>query len=79
MAPRVTGDQSAFYGCGMYGAHQDTLFDEFGRHYFIECFIQRSIDIIFGGARSLDGVTLLYFPFKKIIYHYNHGGYNHIY
>ncbi|XP_042489969.1 probable pectinesterase 15 [Macadamia integrifolia] len=52
VALRIAGDQAAFYGCGFYGA-QDTLFDELGRHYFKECFIQGSIDFIFGNARSL--------------------------
>ncbi|RHN48572.1 putative pectinesterase [Medicago truncatula] len=51
VALRVTGDQAAFYGCGFYGA-QDTLNDDSGRHYFKECFIQGSIDFIFGNARS---------------------------
>ncbi|KAL5546010.1 hypothetical protein UlMin_005697 [Ulmus minor] len=52
VAIRVSGDQAAFYGCGFYGA-QDTLNDDHGRHYFGECFIQGSIDFIFGNARSL--------------------------
>ncbi|KAJ4977665.1 hypothetical protein NE237_008445 [Protea cynaroides] len=52
VALRISGDQAAFYGCGFYGA-QDTLLDEQGRHYFKECFIQGSIDFIFGNARSL--------------------------
>jgi pectin methylesterase-like acyl-CoA thioesterase len=52
VALRVTGDQTAFYGCGFYGA-QDTLNDDNGRHYFKECFIEGSIDFIFGNARSL--------------------------
>ncbi|KAL7133505.1 hypothetical protein ABFS83_12G145300 [Erythranthe nasuta] len=52
LALRVSGDQSAFYGCGFYGA-QDTLNDDQGRHYYKECFIQGSIDFIFGNARSL--------------------------
>ncbi|KAF5192023.1 Pectinesterase qrt1 [Thalictrum thalictroides] len=51
IALRITGDQVAFYGCGFYGA-QDTLNDDRGRHYFKECFIQGSIDFIFGRARS---------------------------
>ncbi|KAL6145658.1 hypothetical protein ACLB2K_056343 [Fragaria x ananassa] len=58
VALRVTGDQAAFYGCGFYGA-QDTLNDDRGRHYFRECFIQGSIDFIFGSARSLyEGCTI---------------------
>lgn len=52
LAIRVLGDQAAFYGCGFYGA-QDTLNDDLGRHYYRECFIQGSIDFIFGNARSL--------------------------
>ncbi|KAK7245038.1 hypothetical protein RIF29_39868 [Crotalaria pallida] len=52
IALRVSGDQAAFYGCGFYGA-QDTLNDDNGRHYFRECFIQGSIDFIFGNAKSL--------------------------
>ncbi|KAG8374193.1 hypothetical protein BUALT_Bualt11G0105600 [Buddleja alternifolia] len=52
VALRVSGDQSAFYGCGFYGA-QDTLNDDQGRHYYKECHIQGSIDFIFGNARSL--------------------------
>ncbi|PIN11138.1 Pectinesterase [Handroanthus impetiginosus] len=52
VALRVTGDQSAFYGCGFYGA-QDTLNDDQGRHYYKECFVQGSIDFIFGNGRSL--------------------------
>ncbi|XP_008809346.1 probable pectinesterase 8 [Phoenix dactylifera] len=52
VAIRVGGDQSAFWGCGFFGA-QDTLHDDRGRHYFKECYIQGSIDFIFGDARSL--------------------------
>ncbi|XP_021908546.1 probable pectinesterase 15 [Carica papaya] len=52
VALRIGGDQAAFYGCGFFGA-QDTLHDDKGRHYFKECFIQGSIDFIFGNGRSL--------------------------
>ncbi|XP_073275470.1 putative pectinesterase 14 isoform X1 [Primulina huaijiensis] len=52
VALRISGDRAAFYGCGCYGA-QDTLNDDQGRHYFKECFIQGSIDFIFGNGRSL--------------------------
>ncbi|KAL0908767.1 hypothetical protein M5K25_023276 [Dendrobium thyrsiflorum] len=52
VAIRVAGDQAAFWGCGFFGA-QDTLHDDSGRHYFKECYIQGSIDFIFGDARSL--------------------------
>ncbi|XP_039146059.1 probable pectinesterase 8 [Dioscorea cayenensis subsp. rotundata] len=52
VAIRVGGDQAAFWGCGFFGA-QDTLHDDRGRHYFKECFIQGSIDFIFGDGLSL--------------------------
>ena len=48
----ICGDKAAFYDCGFYGA-QDTLFDYAGRHYFKNCFIEGSIDFIFGDGRSL--------------------------
>ncbi|CAK9172521.1 unnamed protein product [Ilex paraguariensis] len=51
VAIRIAGDQSAFWGCGFFGA-QDTLHDDRGRHYFKDCYIQGSIDFIFGNGRS---------------------------
>ncbi|KAF5950349.1 hypothetical protein HYC85_012342 [Camellia sinensis] len=48
----IAGDQAAFWGCGFFGA-QDTLHDDRGHHYFKDCYIQGSIDFIFGNARSL--------------------------
>ncbi|XP_019193329.1 PREDICTED: probable pectinesterase 8 [Ipomoea nil] len=52
VAIRIAGDQSAFFGCGFFGA-QDTLHDDRGRHYFKDCYIQGSIDFIFGNGKSL--------------------------
>ncbi|XBI74775.1 hypothetical protein VPH35_068243 [Triticum aestivum] len=52
LAIRLSGDQAALWGCGFFGA-QDTLFDDVGRHYFKDCFIEGSVDFIFGNARSL--------------------------
>ncbi|XP_030513194.2 probable pectinesterase 8 [Rhodamnia argentea] len=52
VAFRIAGDQASFWGCGFFGA-QDTLHDDSGRHYFRDCYIQGSIDFIFGDARSL--------------------------
>lgn len=52
VALRVAADQAAFYWCGFYGS-QDTLLDERGRHLFRECYVEGSIDFIFGNARSL--------------------------
>lgn len=49
---RISGDKAFFSGCGFYGA-QDTLCDDAGRHYFKECYIEGSIDFIFGNGRSM--------------------------
>ncbi|KAK9103000.1 hypothetical protein Sjap_020254 [Stephania japonica] len=49
---RISGDNAYFSGCGFYGA-QDTLCDDAGRHYFKECYIEGSIDFIFGNGRSM--------------------------
>nr|PNR38122.1 hypothetical protein PHYPA_021233 [Physcomitrium patens] len=52
VALRIQGDKGAFYRCRFFGA-QDTLYDKQGRHYFRNCFIQGSIDWIFGNAQSM--------------------------
>ncbi|CAN6441316.1 unnamed protein product [Victoria cruziana] len=52
VALRVSGDTAAFVGCRMLGA-QDTLYDHMGRHYYKDCFIEGSVDFIFGNALSL--------------------------
>ncbi|KAG0479740.1 hypothetical protein HPP92_010598 [Vanilla planifolia] len=52
VALRISGNKAAFYNCSFYGA-QDTLYDHRGLHYFDSCFIQGSMDFIFGYARSL--------------------------
>ncbi|KAJ4815454.1 Pectinesterase [Rhynchospora pubera] len=58
VALRMSGDKAVLYRCNILGT-QDTLFDHQGRHYFFHCFIQGSIDFIFGNAKSLyQGCTL---------------------
>ncbi|KAJ8444916.1 hypothetical protein Cgig2_029110 [Carnegiea gigantea] len=52
VAAYIAGDKAAFYHCGFFSNH-NTLFDAKGRHYFDACYIQGSIDFIFGRARSL--------------------------
>lgn len=58
VAFRISGDKAFFSGCGFYGA-QDTLCDDAGRHYFKECYIEGSIDFIFGNGRSMYKVSSL--------------------
>lgn len=52
VAAFVGADKAAFYHCGFYSAH-NTLFDYKGRHYYDNCYIQGSIDFIFGRASSI--------------------------
>ncbi|WMV22173.1 hypothetical protein MTR67_015558 [Solanum verrucosum] len=52
VALRISGNKTAFYNCSFYGS-QDTLYDHKGLHYFNNCFIQGSVDFIFGHGRSL--------------------------
>lgn len=51
VALRISGTKAAFYNCSFLGA-QDTLYDHKGLHYFHNCFIQGSVDFIFGYGRS---------------------------
>ncbi|KAL0436013.1 UNVERIFIED_CONTAM: putative pectinesterase 53 [Sesamum radiatum] len=52
VALRISGTKAAFYNCSLYGS-QDTLYDHKGLHYFSNCFIQGSVDFIFGYGTSL--------------------------
>ncbi|XP_028753524.1 probable pectinesterase 67 [Neltuma alba] len=52
VAAFVGADKVGFYHCAFYSTH-NTLFDYKGRHYYDECYIQGSIDFIFGRGRSL--------------------------
>ncbi|RVW38341.1 hypothetical protein VitviT2T_016448 [Vitis vinifera] len=52
VAFRISGDTAAFLGCKFLGA-QDTLYDHLGRHYYKDCYIEGSVDFIFGNALSL--------------------------
>uniref|UniRef100_A0A2C9WNC1 Pectinesterase n=1 Tax=Manihot esculenta TaxID=3983 RepID=A0A2C9WNC1_MANES len=52
VSARIVGDKCAFYECGFIGI-QDTLWDGKGRHYFNACYIEGSIDFIFGDGQSI--------------------------
>lgn len=64
VALRVSADNAAFVGCRFLGA-QDTLYDHSGRHYYKECYIEGSVDFIFGNALSLFEVTLFPLLFSR--------------
>lgn len=70
VALRVSGNKAAFFNCSFYGS-QDTLYDHKGMHYFNNCFIQGSVDFIFGYGRSLYEVSypgMLSFVLRIIIF-----------
>ncbi|WCJ22343.1 Pectin lyase-like superfamily protein [Euphorbia peplus] len=52
VAARIKGDKTTFYNCGFLGV-QDTLWDEKNRHFFKDCYIEGSIDFIFGKGQSI--------------------------
>lgn len=68
VAAFVAADKVAFYHCGFYSTH-NTLFDYKGRHYYDSCYIQGSIDFIFGRGRSVFRVTFLpFFLWNLVIF-----------
>ncbi|XP_071908832.1 probable pectinesterase 53 [Coffea arabica] len=52
VAFRISADTAVFVGCRFLGA-QDTLYDHLGRHYYKDCYIEGSVDFIFGNGLSL--------------------------
>lgn len=65
VALRISGTKAAFYNCSFYGS-QDTLYDHKGLHYFSNCFIQGSVDFIFGYGTSLYEKCYLNSVSKKV-------------
>ncbi|KAG5573970.1 hypothetical protein H5410_063736 [Solanum commersonii] len=51
VAALVGADKVAFYHCTFLSTH-NTLFDNKGRHYYEDCYIQGSLDFIFGSGQS---------------------------
>ncbi|KAB2608558.1 pectinesterase 68 [Pyrus ussuriensis x Pyrus communis] len=60
----ISGDKAYFSGCGFCGA-QDTLCDDVGRRYFKECYIEGSVDFIFGNGRSMYKTRLVIVALSK--------------
>lgn len=52
MALRASGDKAAFYNVRMLG-FQDTLCDDKGFHLFKDCYIEGTVDFVFGSGTSL--------------------------
>ncbi|XP_077212785.1 putative pectinesterase 66 [Tasmannia lanceolata] len=52
VAALIYGDKLSFYDCSFIG-FQDTLFDDSGRHYFKNCYIEGAIDFISGYGQSI--------------------------
>ncbi|XAR54997.1 Pectinesterase [Bertholletia excelsa] len=52
VAMRISGDRAAFHGCSFHG-FQDTLCDDKGMHLFKDCYIEGTVDFIFGNGKSL--------------------------
>ncbi|XP_061346387.1 probable pectinesterase 67 [Gastrolobium bilobum] len=69
VAAFVAADKVAFYHCAFYSTH-NTLFDYKGRHYYESCYIQGSIDFIFGRGRSIfHGCEIFVIDDKRITIH----------
>ncbi|KAF6174305.1 hypothetical protein GIB67_040798 [Kingdonia uniflora] len=52
VALRISGDKASFYNCKFIG-FQDTLCDDKGNHFFTNCYIEGTVDFIFGNGKSL--------------------------
>ncbi|TQD82628.1 hypothetical protein C1H46_031826 [Malus baccata] len=52
VAIRVTADRCAFYNCRFLG-WQDTLYLHYGKQYLKDCYVEGSVDFIFGNSTAL--------------------------
>ncbi|XP_011076543.1 pectinesterase 1-like [Sesamum indicum] len=52
VAMKIAGEYASFYNCRMYG-FQDTLCDDRGKHLFKDCYVEGTVDFIFGSGQSL--------------------------
>jgi pectinesterase len=52
VAAAVRADRSIFKHCRFLG-HQDTLFADYGRQYFVDSYIEGGVDFIFGNAAAV--------------------------
>ncbi|KAL8128627.1 hypothetical protein V2J09_017782 [Rumex salicifolius] len=52
LALRIQGDKAAVYNCRLIG-FQDTLCDDKGMHLYKDCYIEGTVDFIFGAGQSM--------------------------
>ncbi|KAJ8540184.1 hypothetical protein K7X08_026573 [Anisodus acutangulus] len=67
-ALRTGGDKASLYNCKMFG-FQDTFCDDSGKHFFKDCYIEGTVDFIFGNGKSLylsRWLMIFYFFLKNI-------------
>ncbi|KAK4433431.1 Pectinesterase 1 [Sesamum alatum] len=50
-AMKIAGEYASFYNCKFH-RFQDTLCDDRGKHFFKDCYIEGTIDFIFGSGQS---------------------------
>lgn len=55
-AARIHADKCVFFDCAFLGV-QDTLYDDDGRHYYRNCYIQGGSDFIYGNGQSIFEVS----------------------
>ena len=65
VAVAVRADRSIFKHCRFLG-HQDTLFADYGRQYYVDSYIEGGVDFIFGNAAAV---------FNRSVIHANGAGY----
>lgn len=59
VAAAVRADRAVFKRVRFLG-HQDTLFADYGRQYYVECYIEGGVDFIFGNAAAVFDRTELH-------------------
>ena len=59
VAAAVRADRAVFKNCRFLG-HQDTLFADYGRQYYVDSYIEGGVDFIFGNAAAVFDRTELH-------------------
>ncbi|KAL2326475.1 hypothetical protein Fmac_025533 [Flemingia macrophylla] len=63
-AAQIQADKCAFFNCAFIGV-QDTLYDQYGRHYYHNCYIRGGIDFIFGNGQSIFEASIIYYSLGR--------------